>query len=131
MVDDTFQKLVKFYSVAILNTIVGISTLLLFNLIFGSEFALGNIFLSNVIVQLVAHYVTRKFIWASRKPYLLELLKFSATYLPSFIFSMVCFFSISMFAGLNYVVVQVVSSAVFSIFAFISQKLFVFQAGKK
>jgi putative flippase GtrA len=130
MARDTFQKLVKFYSLAILNTIIGISTLLLFNLLFGSEFALGNILLSNVIVQLVAHYITRRFIWASRSPYFLELLKFSATYFPSFVFSMVCFFSISMFAGMNYVLVQVISSAVFSIFAFFSQKLIVFRAGK-
>jgi putative flippase GtrA len=130
MAGDTFQKLIKFYSLAVLNTVIGISTLLIFNFVFGSKFALGNIILSNTIVQLVAHYITRKFIWDSKSPYFRELVKFSATYIPSFAFSMICFFSISIFAGLNYVLVQVLSSAIFSIFAFFSQKYLVFRKGK-
>lgn len=125
------QKLLKFYSLAVLNTMIGISTLLIFNAVLGSNFALGNILLSNTIVQLVAHYITRKFIWNSNQPYFRELIKFSATYVPSFIFSMICYFSISIFAGLNYVLVQVVSSALFSIIAFFSQKHLVFRNDKK
>lgn len=131
MAGDIVQKLLKFYSLAVLNTIIGVSTLLAFNQVLGSAFALGNILLSNTIVQLVAHFITRQFIWNSKQPYFRELLKFSATYVPSFIFSMICFFSFSLFAGMNYVLVQVASSALFSIIAFISQKHLVFRNGKK
>jgi putative flippase GtrA len=93
MAEDIVQKLLRFYSLAVLNTIIGISTLVMFNAVLGSSFALGNILLSNTIVQLVAHQITRKFIWKSKQPYFRELMKFSATYVPSALFSIIAFLS--------------------------------------
>ena len=124
------KKITMFYSLAVLNTVLGVSTLLIFNKLFSEDFAVGNIILSNAIVQLVAHYVTRKYIWRSRNPYVPEFFRFSATYIPPFVFSLICFFSFSLVAGINYVLVQVVASGFFSIIAFLSQKHFVFRDRK-
>lgn len=121
------KKVFGFYFISLQNTVIGVGSLMLLDSIFGAKFQILTLTISHLIVHVFGHYVSRRFVWMSSKKATKEFLAYLGSFSPSLVFSYASFAIFTLGSGYNFVIVQVVTSAVFSIITYFIQRYLVFK----
>ena len=121
---------IRFYLVAILNTLTGVGILLLENWMFGESSREWQITFSWLVTALQGFLLSKYFVWKDSEFSLIQLVRFALFGVPTLFFSLVAFFTITVRTSSNYIVIHVLVSIGYSIVFLILNNSFTFSKSK-